>query len=166
MKSFTFFPSPSEVKRIFIHCKLVIAGKGRINYGKKLAKALNLSDDIIFTGWLQRRDMHKMLRLADIFCLPSYCEGVPMSVLEAMAYGLPVITTPVGGIPDIIENNKTGLFFKPGDIKQLEEKLLMLLKNSSLSRQLGLNAQNFVEKNYSIPITRMKLKKIYDGLLN
>ena len=156
----------SEVQKTFINCRLIIAGKGRIDDGKKLAKKLHSTDKIIFTGWLQKNDMHKMLYSADIFCLPSYCEGVPMSILEAMALGLPVITTPVGGIPDIVENGKTGLFFQPGNIKQLEEKLLMLLKNPSVSQKVGLNAKLFVEKNHSISITKYKLKKIYNELID
>ena len=83
-----------EVQKAYKKCKLIIAGKGRIDDGKELVNKLNLEDKIVFTGWLSNKDMHKMLSIADIFCLPSYCEGVPMSILEAMAYGLPVIYNP------------------------------------------------------------------------
>lgn len=77
--------------------------------------------------------------------LPSYNEGLPMAILEAMSWGLPVITTPVGGIPEVIENGKTGLLITPGHIQELTAAMQSLIENPSFRLSLGFAARKRVE---------------------
>jgi len=154
----------ANVQNEYNNCKLIIAGKGRIEEGKELAERLGLQDKIVFTGWLQQNEMKKALGSADIFCLPSYCEGVPMSIIEAMAYSLPVVTTPVGGIPDLIIPGKTGLFAQPGNKKELAHKISLLIKNQELRSSMGKNAKVFVDEHCSIKRISAKLNLLYEGL--
>ncbi|MDX9786759.1 MAG: glycosyltransferase family 4 protein [Desulfobacterales bacterium] len=154
-----------EVYQKFGGCKLILAGKGQIKEGEKIAIEQNVVDNVIFTGWLQRDDMNKAYSNADIFCLPSYCEGVPMSMLEAMAYGLPIITTPVGGIPDIIKHGENGLLFNPGDIHMLKNLMLQLISDQKLREKIGQNAKKYAQLNCSIPIIADKVSLIYKTLL-
>ena len=74
---------------------------------------------------------------ANIFVLPTYAEAMPMSVIEAMAAGLPVISTTVGGIPELIENGVDGLLYAPGDVNALAEKISFLLDNKNIRIEIG-----------------------------
>lgn len=74
----------------------------------------------------------KVFQESSIFCLPSYAEGFPMAVLDAWAYGLPVITTPVGGIPDVAQDGKNMMLFMPGDTNTLAAKMDMMIRDVSL----------------------------------
>ena len=96
--------------------QIVFAGNGETNRGKELAEELKITKQTVFLGWINGDTKDKAFKEASVFCLPSYAEGFPMAVLDAWAYGLPVITTPVGGIPDIAINGKNLLLFNPGDI--------------------------------------------------
>ena len=91
--------------------KIVFAGNGEIEQGKKLQKKLGIEDNQIeFLGWVSGKEKEKTFQEASIYCLPSWGEGFPMGVLDAWAYGIPVITTPVGGIIDIMKKN---FFYEP-----------------------------------------------------
>jgi glycosyltransferase involved in cell wall biosynthesis len=155
----------AKVQLNVTNCRLIIAGKGKIDIGKDLASSLKLNDKVIFTGWLKKNEVYKALANADIFCLPSYCEGFPMSLLEAMAYGLPVITTPVGGIPDIINPGVSGLLFQPGNIEQLAKNIQNLLDDASLRSRIGNNAKIYVESKCSIQFVEKKLDLLYSNLM-
>lgn len=89
---------------------ITFAGNGEIENGKRLANELGISSQVLWLGWVNGADKDRAFREASVFCLPSYAEGFPMGVLDAWAYGLPVITTPVGGIPDVARDgeNKIG----------------------------------------------------------
>lgn len=77
----------------------------------------------MFLGWVSGEAKDNAFKEAMIFCLPSYAEGFPMSVLDAWSYGLPVITTPVGGIPDVAQDGVNMLLFNPGDIDMLAKQM-------------------------------------------
>jgi glycosyltransferase involved in cell wall biosynthesis len=81
---------------------LIIAGDGELNNAYELAESLEIQPFVSIPGWLSREKCKELLAQADIFILPSYNEALPMSILEAMSWGLPIISTPVGGIPEII----------------------------------------------------------------
>jgi glycosyltransferase involved in cell wall biosynthesis len=100
-----------------------------------------------------------LLAQADAFILPSYNEGLPMALLEAMSWRLPAITTPVGGIPEIITHQKTGLLIEPGDISALAASIKTLIDDESLRLTLGDEAYQQASKldinNYSRDILNM-----------
>jgi len=97
--------------------RLVLAGDGDVEGMKKLAAPLG--DRVRVLSWIDAQERDRLLAESDVFVLPSYAEGVPMSLLEAMAAGLPCITTPVGGIPDVFTHGSEGLLVAPGDAGQL-----------------------------------------------
>jgi len=124
--------------------KLILAGIGEIEEAKALAQRLEIKQHVTFPGWVDPDGRNKLLSDADVFLLPSYNEGLPMAVLEAMSWGLPVVTTPVGGIPELITNKETGLLVNPGNIPQLAEALESLITNESLRLELGKAARKRV----------------------
>jgi glycosyltransferase involved in cell wall biosynthesis len=154
----------AEVEKKCRNCRLIIAGKGMIEEGREIVRKLGLEEKIIFTGWLQKKEMQKALTDADIFCLPSYCEGVPMSIIEAMAYCLPVLSTSVGGIPDIIDPDKTGFLVHPGNIGELTQKLLFLVRNDEVRTLAGKNAKAFIDEHCSTDIVSEQLTLLYQKL--
>jgi len=109
----------ATIARSYPDWQIVFAGNGEIEQGKSLATSLGISDQTIFLGWVNGEAKDRAFKEASIFCLPSYAEGFPMAVLDAWAYGLPVVTTPVGGMLDIAEDGKNILLFNAGDIDTL-----------------------------------------------
>jgi glycosyltransferase involved in cell wall biosynthesis len=97
--------------------RLVLAGDGDVEGMRKLAAPFG--DRVRVCEWIDAHERDRLLTESDVFVLPSYAEGVPMSLLEAMAAGLPCITTPVGGIPDVFTHGVEGLLVPPGDAAQL-----------------------------------------------
>lgn len=107
--------------------RLTVAGDGEVEAHARQAEALGLGDRVDFTGWLGPDDVARELHAADVFVLPSHAEGLPLAVLEAMAHGLAVVTTPVGAIPEVIDHGDTGLLVPPGDPAALASELTRLL---------------------------------------
>lgn len=116
--------------------EIVFAGNGEIENGTTLAKELGIDSQTQFLGWISGKDKDKIFKEASIFCLPSYAEGFPMAVLDAWAYGLPVITTPVGGIPDIAKDGENVLLFQPGDCDKLAIQMDRMIKDNILRNHL------------------------------
>lgn len=125
-------------------CHLFIAGDGESEKAKALVKELSLEKKITFLGWINAQQRDDVLQIADIFLLPSYNEGLPMAILEAMGWGLPIITTPVGGIPEVVISEKNGLLVNPGDVQQLSAAIGLLVENESLRLSMGRLARETV----------------------
>jgi glycosyltransferase involved in cell wall biosynthesis len=124
--------------------RLTLAGDGEIDKAQHLIESLDLTDTVALAGWLSAEERDQLLAQANIFVLPSYNEGLPVSVLEAMGWGLPVITTPVGGIPGLIDHQKNGLLVTPGNINQLAAALQTLIQDEALRWALGEHARQHV----------------------
>lgn len=139
IKAFADLPAEQKVR-----AELIFAGDGDIEQGIALVNSLNLANHITFVGWLNSDKRDKLLKNSHIFILPSYNEALPMALLEAMSWGLPVITSPVGGIPEIITANKNGLVVTPGDIQQLTAAMQLLIENHNLRETLGQNARSSI----------------------
>jgi len=102
---------------------------------------------------------------ADIYILPSYNEGLPMSILEAMTYCLPIISTPVGGIPEAVHDGVNGYLINPGDCKALAEKIELLATDKPLREQMGLASYKLVQEKFDINVIIKQLKEIYQDVL-
>lgn len=109
---------------------------------------LGIKDKIIFCG--QQDNVVPYYSAADIFVLPSYHEGLPLALLEAMSAGLPVIVSSVGGMVDTIKNRVNGLFVRPKDVDSLVEKINWCLDNPNELRKIGKNARLSAVKDYSL----------------
>jgi glycosyltransferase involved in cell wall biosynthesis len=125
--------------------ELVLAGNGDLESAHRLIAKLNLTDKVSILDWLDPVRRDELLATADAFILPSYNEGLPMSMLEAMAWGLPAIVTPVGGIPEVIRHNRNGLLVEPGDRAQLIQAMHQLIGDEALRLSLGRAARHSVE---------------------
>lgn len=151
----------SKIASIYPEWKLVFAGNGEINEGIALAKNLHVENQVVFKGWVSGVEKERLFREANIFCLPSYAEGFPMAVLDAWAYSLPVITTPVGGIPDVAKDGKNMLLFNPGDTKTLSEKLVEMISDKSLSETISNASKEFSLNEFSLDSITHQLNSIY-----
>ena len=124
--------------------ELVLAGNGDLDAANQLISDLNLTDKVTILTWLNFQQRDKLLAEADGFILPSYNEGLPMSMLESMAWGLPVIVTPVGGIPEVIVDKYNGLLVEPGNREQLIAAMQSLIRDEDLRVSLGTAARHSV----------------------
>ncbi|MBI4114602.1 MAG: glycosyltransferase family 4 protein [Candidatus Niyogibacteria bacterium] len=132
------------------HIKFVILGKGPDGEKLKiLAKALKVENRTLFLGEISHEDMPAYLHISDIYIRPSLSEGLGSSFLEAMAAGLPVIATPVGGIPDFLIDRKTGLFCRVRDPRSIAVKVRELLQNDGLRNTISETAKKTVEEHYN-----------------
>jgi glycosyltransferase involved in cell wall biosynthesis len=119
------------------NAELVIAGDGEATRARQTIEQLNLTQSIRILDWVDEQQRDRLLARANVFVLPSYNEGLPMALLEAMSWGLPVITTPVGGIPELISTANNGLLVTPGNIEQLSAAMQSLIESENLRMSLG-----------------------------
>lgn len=150
-----------KLKSDFSDIKLYVGGDGEIEKLKQLIQEKHLEKNVEYIGWTTGEKKEKLLKECSFYILPSYNEGMPMSVLEGMAYKNVVISTNVGGIPKVIENNKNGILIDPGDKKKLEEELIGLLKDKALRQKLSKEAQKTVELKFNIENNIKTLIKLY-----
>ena len=141
--------------------KYILCGKGdKEEYLKDLVKQLNLQNKVIFAGY--RNDIKEILKLADIFCFPSYREGLSVALMEAMAIGLPVICSRIRGNIDLIDENKGGLFFDSNDIIECLNCIEVLLGNEKKCSDYSL--YNLIKiKKFDINKINFLMEKIYLG---
>ena len=160
---------PEVIKRVkekIPNVKCIMAGAGSETDEeaiKKLIREKNIMDNIVFPGWIREAKKDKALKEADVFFLPSYNEGMPMSVLDAMGYGLPVVSTNVGGIPKIVHNGENGYCCDPGDIQGFTNYLVLLLSNDQYRKQAGKQSQKIVKEKYSFAAHIKQLEKLYES---
>ncbi len=141
--------------------QLVCGGTGALAEVRDLAARLGVQDRVILPGWLGPEAKREALASATVFALPSYAEGMPMSLLEAMSWGLPAIATPVGGIPQLITDETNGLFVTPGDIDGIATAITRLMSEPALRERLGAAARATVEAGYTLEVTLARLSQIY-----
>lgn len=122
-------------------------------------------DYITWLGWVSGAEKEKCLQECDIFVLPSYFEGQSVAILEAMTHYCAIVASEVGGIPQMILQNETGIFAKPGDAVSLQRALETALSDKELCERLGGQARDKVEKEFSIEQNIEKLLNIYQSIL-
>jgi len=144
----------------------IIAGKGRdLNKLIKKIKNAGLQDRFIFLGQVNKDNLVKLYQNATLFILPSYHEGLPSVVLEAMSCSLPVIVTDVRGNRDLITQGENGIIIPPKEPKKIAEAINMLLGDKKLRQYLGENARNTIIKNYTWDIIANKMLNCYESLI-
>jgi glycosyltransferase involved in cell wall biosynthesis len=127
--------------------RATLAGGGPIDDYRRLAMDLGIAQRIEFPGWLDQAQVHALCGDAEILVLPSHAEGLAMSVLEGLSYGLAVVTTPVGAHTEVIEPNISGVLVPPGDIESLAEALARVIGDERLRNHLRVGARKrFLEK--------------------
>lgn len=147
-----------------LNWEAVIAGNGTVETSRERAAALGLADRVQIPGWVDAATVSRLLATADIFVLPSHNEGLPVAVLEAMAAGLAVVTTPVGAIPELVIAEETGILVPPGSASALSGALAELVRNPDLRVRLGKNARERVETRFRIEVTAERFVTLYRTL--
>jgi glycosyltransferase involved in cell wall biosynthesis len=145
--------------------KIVFAGNGEIEEAKQLAKKFHIENQVIFKGWVLAEEKDILFKESSFLCLPSYTEGFPMAVLDAWAYGLPVITTPVGGLPDVLKHGENALVFEPGDINSLASNLVLLIENEKLRKKLSGESIKLSKNEFNLQNIAKQLDELYTELL-
>ena len=115
------FKSFKEVLEQF-DTKLLVVGMGDRNEAVKLAKNLNISDNVIFAGFVDDETLKKLYSLSDVYVCPSRLEGFGLTVIEAMAAKIPVVATNVGSIPELIKNGYNGFLVEKNNIEELSKQ--------------------------------------------
>lgn len=158
----TLLSAMKQVKNI----KLYITGEGSDqDFLKKYAEKNKLKN-VKFFGFMPRKNLIELTRLSLFTVIPSeWYEPFGMTILESFALGKPVIGAKIGGIQELIEDKKTGLFFNSGDVSDLAEKIKFLSDNRTLSIKMGKNARQIVEKNYNENIHYEKIMNAYNRIL-
>jgi len=154
----------SELHSAFPGLKVVIVGEGPDrNEIEGMIQRFGLQSNVILAG--QHSDMPGIYAAMDVFVLPSLNEGLPMTILEAMAASRPVIATRVGAIPRVIQDGETGLLVDPGDTDGLRNALARLLADSDLCSRLGAAGHDWVSRNYTSEAMALKYRQMYDDVL-
>jgi glycosyltransferase involved in cell wall biosynthesis len=148
--------------------KIAISGTGFKNKEeslRKLARKLEIEDYVSFLGYVPDEKLPDLYAASDIFVLPAIYENFPFAILEAQATGLPVITTKVGGIPEFLVDNENGFLIDPGDSDQLSQKILTLLQDPKLSREMGERGRRLIEEKFSWGLITSQVIDLYHKLL-
>jgi len=144
--------------------QLVIVGEGRMKEELVgLTKKLGLEKNVIFISTVL--DTKEVLSILDVFVLPSLDEGLGLSLMEAMAFGLPCIGSEVGGIKDLIRHGVNGLLVKPADVKGLASAILELFHDRMKAETLGNNARDFIGQEFPLSKMISETEKVYSECL-
>jgi len=164
-KGFEYLLTAARVlHREFSDLKIVVSGEGPDRGAiEKMIAEFGLQHNVVLAG--QVSDMPAVYAAMDIFVLPSLNEGLPMTVLEAMAASRPVVASRVGAIPGVIRDGESGLLVAPGDAAGLKNALARLLRDSELCRRLGANAHDTVSRNYTSDNMASHYISMYEDVL-
>lgn len=142
--------------------ELHVGGNGQVERLKNEITENNLEGIVKYEGWVGSVAKHNLLCRCDALILPSYIEGLPLSILEAMAYRKAVITTPVGGIPSMIEDGTNGFLVEPGDGSAFVDKIVFFMENRDKACEMGEISGKAVEKYFPVSVSHI-LKSIYES---
>lgn len=151
-----------KLSPVFPQAYLILGGDGDVDKVKELVSQKKIADKVDVTGWVSGQDKINIFNKSDIYVLPSYNEGLPGSILEAMAAQTAVISTYVGGIPEAVIPEKNGLLIQAGDIDALYIALKRLCSDPKLTKKMGLASKELVTTKFNINDIVKQLHKIYE----
>jgi glycosyltransferase involved in cell wall biosynthesis len=164
----TFLRAAAQIAAALPGCAFVALGGETIQKGfraelERLAGELGIAPLVHFLGF--QDDVPAIVKAADVMALPSRDEGLPLAVLEAMACGRPVVSTPVGGVPEAVIDGETGLLVRPDDSEALAGAVLRILRDNDLASRLGAAARHRVEDGFSLDRFVVRVAALYEELL-
>ncbi len=165
IKGVEFFMNAAEllVKKLK-NVKFILVGEGILRKElEERAKKVGLQGKITFTGW--RDDVLEIISCLDVLVLPSLNEAVGLVLIEAQGLGVPVVATKVGGIPEVVENGKSGILVPPADSRALAEALEELILDKEKRERIAEFAKNYVKDKYSVKDLIEKISALYEGLI-
>lgn len=147
---------------------VVLAGNPKTENDKllmaTLPKQLGIETQVKFPGWVTGKEKENLFRNASIFCLASSAEGFPMAVLDAWAYGIPVVCTPVGGLPDIVKDGKNVLLFDYGDEQTLASQLEKLILDENLRDNMSKESLKLAHSTFNVKNINKQIEQVYQSL--
>jgi glycosyltransferase involved in cell wall biosynthesis len=147
----------------FPRAEFWFGGDGEVEEVRQFIAGQPWAGQVHLLGWLSGAEKDNALQAARLFLLPSYAEGMPMALLEAMAFGLPVIATSVGGIPEAVIAGETGLLIEPGDRDALLKDILDLLDAPDRAAALGTAARVLVTRRFAVSTVLADITSVYDA---
>lgn len=144
--------------------KFLFGGDGDVEQVKEIIKENGLENIAEYEGWVNGDKKEQLLNMADAYILPSYNEGLPISVLEAMSYSLPIISTTVGGIPEILKNGENGFIMEPGDEKAIYNAIRTLIEDKELCAKMGEDSLEKVKAHMPSYVEK-QLHDLYSSLI-
>lgn len=142
-----------------------LAGDGPIAETQQLVRQLGLHGRVRVPGWVGTAERTSLLQASDMLVLPSYAENLPMVILEAFAHGVPVISTPVGAIPEVVVPERNGLLVKPGDVEGLASAIERLLNDASLRQRMADAARRDHAEKYEMNDYLRRLSDLWRAAL-
>jgi glycosyltransferase involved in cell wall biosynthesis len=147
--------------------RLVVAGKGHAEKSaRKFVRDAGLSDHVEFVGWVSREALQTLLTASDIFVLPSWAEGLPNAMIEAMAAGLAVIVSEVGNIPDVVIDGREALVIPPQSSEAVEEAIRRLLDEPALLSSIATRGHELAKHRYAVESAVEKLSQVLDSVIS
>ena len=144
---------------------LDLGGDGETKKLQALIRQYHLEEQVNFLGFVTGDHKEELLRAADVYILPSYNEGLPISILEAMSFGLPIISTKVGGIPEVVHHHQNGLLIDAGDQPAIYEAINFFINDPEKVSQYGKQSYEIVSKDYFPEPVMKALASVYQDLL-
>jgi glycosyltransferase involved in cell wall biosynthesis len=158
---FDFLQIIPELIRQYPSCKIHIAGQGDSISSKQFIKEKGLTDNVFFLGYINPEERNSLLQKSHVLVLPSYNEGLPMSLLEAMSYCVVPVTTNVGGIPEVVLHGTNGIMVQPGDKPGLLNGIGLALNNKKSFDSMSKSAYEKVLTDYNFENYKEKVLEVY-----
>jgi len=153
----------SKVSKDHPNVKLLIGGDGPLKHElKSLSKQLGVEEKVVFVGKIEHKTVYKLLKRVDIYVFPSSAELFPYAILEAMAAGKPIVSTHIGGVPEIIKNGETGFLVPPKDQDKLADGIRKLIEKPKEAEQMGRNGRKLIEEKFTLGKIADDLTKCYE----
>lgn len=154
-----------EIFRKYPDAHIYFGGDGEREAAERLCREKGIDGNVTFLGWVRGAEKEKYLKMCSIYVLPTYHEGMPMSILEAMSYGMAVVSTYVGGIPHLITDGGNGLLCAAGDKVKISDALKRLMKNAEIRKRFGQRALEKIRNDFDVTEIVIKLLKLYESCL-
>ena len=158
---YTLLDALVTVSRRHPDVQLVCAGEGELDHVEQVAERLGVRERVHLLGWVDEARRAELLSAASIYVMPSFVEGLPMSLLEAMSAGLPIVTTPVGGIPEAITEGEEGFLVPEGNPGALADAICRLLQDIRLQESMGSRALARFNDGFSISVVLPRIEAMY-----
>jgi glycosyltransferase involved in cell wall biosynthesis len=161
---FTLLQAFARVRQALPEARLVIVGDGPLRPDLTAqSQELGVAEHTLFLG--ERSDVAALFGAMDVFCLPSRTEGTSLTLLEAMASGLPVVATAVGGTPEVVEADRSGFLVPPAEPQALADALVRVLKHPDLADRMGAAGRGIVAARYSLRAMVEQYSELYERML-
>jgi glycosyltransferase involved in cell wall biosynthesis len=151
----------AKIAILYPQFRLFLGGDGELEQARVHADALNIGDKVSFLGWIQDHEKERHFSKAMLYVLPSYNEGLPMGLLEAMAEGIPILSTPIGGIPEAVTDGMEGFLIEPGDVVAMADRISRFLDDPELASRMGAAARRKAQTTFSVDVVLPQIEKLY-----